>query len=301
MIFEGFSYPKTLPQEGTSCYLKNSTTLACGDLSFTTEFVLNQRNLTFKDKHLILIDSNPGTRNITDIFDKTERKIQIFTINSQHLRHHLKEARCLECNHEKSNRCKNMLFTAGRPKKCSPLNEGYSCQSKKDCIEKLKGNLCKNETCFKEVLWLGFTPKHKNLILSNPKSKQEGKKYETCHLENIPSYLKTPLVSVTNGTIRACGETSDGKKCLMLQDHKWNNFQSLVVVRNEAAGITFGNGSWWITGGETTDGKALSTSEILHSGTQGNFFHIKLFITQILPQNGRQASSFQRPALATAW
>ena len=175
------------------------------------------------------------------------------------------------------------MFTAARPKECTLQTaeeklaesekrrkaledykvklEGYGCQSDDECVDKSKGNLCKNGTCLQEVLWLGWTLKQANVILSKPGTLQEG-----CQLKPLPSDLKAPLVSVTNKTIRACGKSNHEERCFRLQQNKWINFHPMNVTRNEAAGITFANGSWWVTGGKTANGTASSTSEILHPG-----------------------------------
>ena len=106
-------------------------------------------------------------------------------------------------------------------------------------------------------------------MISNPEALQKTKKYETCHLENLPLDLEEPLISVSNGTIRACGKNDQEQKCFRLDNKNWISFNQMDAMRSEAAGITFGNGSWWITGGKTTNGTAHSTSEIIHPGHPG--------------------------------
>ena len=204
--------------------------------------------------------------------------------------------RCLKCNHNKCNRCKNLIFTAARPNECRLQTteeklaesekrneafedyknnlEGYGCQSDDKCVDKSKGNLCKNGTCLQEVLWLGWTLKPANVILSKPGAFQENKKHIGCWLEPLPSDLQSPLVSVTNKTIRACGRSNQGESCFRLQENKWINFNPMNVTRNEAAGITFANGSWWVTGGKATNGTASSSTEIFHPWHKSRLFFL---------------------------
>ena len=106
-------------------------------------------------------------------------------------------------------------------------------------------------------------------MISNSEGVQNTGKYETCHLQSLPLDLEEPLVSVSNGIIKICGKSDHEEKCFWLANKNWVSFNQMETIRSEAAGITFGNGSWWITGGKTTEGTAHSTSEILHPGHQG--------------------------------
>ena len=117
-LFEGFTYQESLPPEGASCTLTYST-LTCGNSSFIVEFVLNQRDLNLEDKRLVIIDQNPQAMNITNVLAGNGSKVNMFTMFSQQMISYLNDNSCKsKCNHERSNRCKNLLFTADRSNKC---------------------------------------------------------------------------------------------------------------------------------------------------------------------------------------
>ena len=115
-LFEGFTYSAGITGTQKECHKEvENENITCGNITIATVFDTSRKALSADDQRLVLLAAHNGSEN-SDALNKG--RIKVFSPESKELQNHLGHATCLQCHHNSSNVCGNII-SASRKELCS--------------------------------------------------------------------------------------------------------------------------------------------------------------------------------------